>query len=156
NTDAGAVYLASGYLLYARQGALFAQRFDPTRLEVSGSPIPIAQQIAGGANMVALSASMAGPIAYRTGAAGGKRQLAWFDRTGKQIRKVGESDFLLDPSLSRDGRYIAVRRLVDTNNSVWLLDSEAGLFKSFTSSRSNGSGFPMWSPDGSRIIFSSS
>jgi serine/threonine protein kinase len=154
NVDAGAIY-ASGHLFFSRQRALFAQRFDPVRLEVSGSPFPVAQQVAGGPNMAALSASLAGTIAFRTGAPGGRRQIAWVDRSGKEIGKVGDSGFMLDPSLSRDGRYVALRRQVEAANSIWLLGSTDGAFRQFTSGQVGGGGsFPLWSPDGSRIVFS--
>jgi eukaryotic-like serine/threonine-protein kinase len=151
NADAGAVFLPSGHLVYSRQRALFAQRFDINRLEVIGDPVPLGQQVAGGPNMTAVSASATGLLAYRTGAAGGRRQLAWIDRSGKEVQPVGESGFLIDPSLSRDDRYVALRREVDGNSAIWLLDIRQGTLKQFTPS---GGSFPIWSPDGSRIVFS--
>jgi hypothetical protein len=118
-------------------------------LEVSCSPFSVAQQIAGGANMVAFNASLEGAVALRTGAAGGRRQIAWFDRSGKEISKLGDSGFLLDPSLSRDGKYIAVRRQVEAANSIWVLDSKEGAFTQFTSDQVDGGGsFPTSSPEG--------
>jgi len=155
NADSGAVLVPSGHLVYSRQRALFAQRFDIGRLEVVGDPIPIAQQVAGGPNMTALSVSMTGLLAYRTGAAAGRRQLAWVDRSGKQVQTVGESGFIIDPSLSRDERYVAVRREFDGSNAIWLLDVRQGTFTQFTSGTApSGGSFPIWSPDGSRLVFS--
>jgi eukaryotic-like serine/threonine-protein kinase len=154
NVDAGAVY-ASGHVFFSRQRTLFAQSLDTDRLEVIGSPFPVAQQIAEGPNMAGLSASPAGTIAVRTGATGGRRQIAWFDRAGKEIGKVGDSGFLLDPSLSRDGRYIAVRRQVEAASGIGLLNGRDGVFTQFTSGQAGGGGsFPLWSPDGSRIVYS--
>jgi Tol biopolymer transport system component len=154
NVDAGAVYV-SGHLFFSRQRTLFAQRFDIGRLEVTGSPFAVAQQIAEGPNMAALSASLAGTIAVRTGATGGIRQIAWIDRAGEEIGKVGDSGFLLDISLSRDGRDIAVRRQVEAASSVWLLNGRGGALTQFTSGQAAGGGsYPVWSPDGSRIVYS--
>lgn len=100
NADAGAVYTSSGHLLFVRQGTLFAQNFDPVRLALTGNPYPVAEQVQ------ALSASAAGPIVYRTGsAAGGQRQFIWFDRSGKELGKVGDPDSAgpSSPSISPDG-----------------------------------------------------
>jgi Tol biopolymer transport system component len=91
--------------------------------------------------MVALSVSAAGLVAYRTGSASGRRQFVWFDRSGKQIERVGASGFSLNPSLSRDGRYVALTRDVDGTDQIWLLDTGRGEFRQLTS----GGGFPVWS-----------
>ena len=37
-----ATYASSGHLLFVRQGTLFAQAFDPTRLELVGDPQAVA------------------------------------------------------------------------------------------------------------------
>ena len=46
DADTGAVYASSGHLLFVRQGTLFAQGFDPVRLELTGNPFPVAEQVA--------------------------------------------------------------------------------------------------------------
>ena len=86
DADAPAVYAATGHLLFIREGKLLAQDFDPDRLELRGDPFPIAEHVTGGTT---LSASAAGPIAYRTPSAdSGQRQLVWVDRSGREIEKV--------------------------------------------------------------------
>jgi serine/threonine-protein kinase len=39
-------YLPSGHLVFVHQGALFGVKFDPDRLEVRGSPVPLLEDIA--------------------------------------------------------------------------------------------------------------
>jgi Tol biopolymer transport system component len=117
---------------------------------VNGDPIPIAQEIASGPNMVAVSASATGHVAYRTGAGVARRQLVWVDRSGKPIDSIGESGYLLDPVLSPDETTVALRRDDNGGNAVWLLDTKRGVFQQFASP----GGYPVWSPDGSRILFS--
>ena len=60
--------LPSGYLLFLRQGTLFAQAFDPVRLELTGNPFRVAEQLAWD-SAPALSASATGTLVFRTGSA---------------------------------------------------------------------------------------
>ena len=61
-TTGRAEYTATAQLVFQRQTTLFAQRFDPARLELMGDPSPIADQIPDNA----WSVSDAGTIIYRT------------------------------------------------------------------------------------------
>ena len=45
DADAGAVYAESGHVIFVRQGALFAQAFDATRLSLSGDPVRLADRV---------------------------------------------------------------------------------------------------------------
>ena len=147
--ESGPTYTGSGYVLYARQRALFAQRFDPARLELMGEPSLIAQQVLSGPNIAAVATSRSGVIAYRTGSRAGLRQLTWVDRSGKTLMKVGDSNPFLDPAMSPNSTMVAVRRDVDGRGGVWLVDLNTGALKEFTARGS----FAVWSPDGSRIVF---
>ena len=91
DADPGAMYVSSGHLLFLRQGTLFAQNFDPVRLELTGNPFPVAEQVASSPQVQAVSVSGAGSIAYRTSSAGVQRQFVWFDRSGKEIGQSGRN-----------------------------------------------------------------
>ncbi len=157
DADAPAVY-ASQHLLFVRQGTLFAQEFDPERLALSGNPFPIAEQIAvdGASSSTGLSASAAGPFIYRAGLGGGQRQFVWFDRSGKEIGNVSDPDNAgpVNPSMSSDGRRIVMQRAVNGNMDIWMLDLGRGLLSRFTFDTTSD-GMPAWSPDASRIVFTS-
>jgi dipeptidyl aminopeptidase/acylaminoacyl peptidase len=155
NADSGAVY-AREHVLFVRQGTLFAQRIDVDRLALTGTPVPVASGVAVGEGSIpALSTSAAGPIVFRTGSPGQVRQLVWLDRFGKELERVGDnSTGRYGPWLSPDGRTVALTRSVDGNSDVWLMDVQRGVMRRFTSdAASEHSG--VWSPDGSRIVFSS-
>jgi Tol biopolymer transport system component len=157
DADTPAVY-AAGHLLYVHQGTLFARRFDPERLTVDGDPAPVAEHVTSGtrAEIAALSASAAGPIAYRTGSPGGKRQFVWFDRAGRELMRVG-SPHSFGPSylsMAPDSRRIAVQRTEGGNTDIWLVDLVRGNASRFTTDPEADIA-PLWSPDGERIVYSS-
>jgi serine/threonine protein kinase len=157
DTDFAAVYASTGQLLFVRQGTLFAQNFDPNRLALTGDPYPVAGQVvAASAGLGALSASAAGPVVYRTGSAVAQRQFMWFDRTGKEIEKVGGPDSAApsDPSLSPDGRRVALHRTVNGNTDIWLLELGRNVLSRLTFDPAVELR-PTWSPDGRRIVFQS-
>jgi dipeptidyl aminopeptidase/acylaminoacyl peptidase len=156
DADAAAAYTAPGQLLFVHQGNLFSQDFDAVRLTLTGDPILMVEQVAqygaGFGYVAAIATSGTGRILYRAGAAGGRRQFAWFDRSGKEIEKVGEPDSTYGPSLSPDGRRLAVSRTVNGNTDIWLFELERRLLSRFTFDPSIDS-YPIWSPDGGRIVF---
>jgi Tol biopolymer transport system component len=158
DSDGPAVYASSGHLLFVRQSTLFAQSFDPVRLELSGTPHSVAEHVAvSGWGMAALSASAAGPISYRPGSSGGKRQLIWFDRSGKEIARIGNPEIATPayPSISPDYRSLAVQRTTGEGNAdIWLIELGRGVPIRFTSDPGPDIA-PIWSPGGDRIVFSS-
>ena len=155
DADAGAVY-AREHVFFVRQGTLYAQRFDVERLELQGTPVSVASGVAVGEGFIpALSASESGTIVFRTGSPGQVRQLAWFDRSGNDLGRVGDNSAdRYGPSLSPDGRTVALTRTVDGNSDVWLMDLQRGVMRRFTSDAASEHS-AIWSPDGSHIAFSS-
>ena len=153
--DTAGVYSPDGWLLFIRGGTLLAQRLDLGRSELTGDPVTVADPVAvdSAINGGAFSLSATGLVAYRSGGAS-QRQLVWFDRSGKTIGTIGAPDTnsLLGPSLSPDGRRVAVSRAVPGNINIWLLDATRSTRFTFDAGLDR---FPKWSPDGSRIAFDS-
>jgi len=153
--ESAGAYVAPGWLLFVRQTTLVARRFDPARGALSGDPVTVASPIIASANGLAsaLSTAASGLVAYRVEGTA-RRQLTWFDRSGKAVGTIGAADDqnLVDPELSPDGRQVAVNRTVEHNTDIWLVD--AARTTRFTSDPGTDQ-FPIWSPDGTRIGFSS-
>ena len=95
--------------------------------------------------------------AARPGARGSvEGRLTWFDRQGNKVGTVGDPGVYRTLSISPDAKRVAVERTdpQTQNRDIWLLDSAGGASTRFTSDP-GWDAFPLWSPDGSRIIFTS-
>jgi eukaryotic-like serine/threonine-protein kinase len=153
--DTAGVYLSSGWLLWVRTGTLVAQRLDVERKALTGDPVTLADPVVFDANSAAgaVSVSTSGLVAYRAGV-GNRRQLTWFDRSGKALGAMGAPDEnnLSALRVSPDGRRVAVSRTVQGNADIWILDGTRTTRFTFDPSVDV---FPIWSPDGSRIVFQS-
>jgi serine/threonine protein kinase len=149
------VHLSPGWLLWVRAGTLVAQRLDLERPGLIGDPVTLADAVAFDTNSAssAVSVSASGLVAYRSGG-GARRQLAWFDRSGKRLGTQGVPDEngLNFPSVSPDGRLVAVSRTVQGNTNIWLLDGTRTSRLTFDAMLDR---YPIWSPDGRRIVFTS-
>ena len=143
-------------LLFIRQGTLVAQRFDLSRGEVSGDSISV------GADPVGFDSNFNfGVFSFRNrfggvshGSSSERRQLVWFDRNGKTLGTVGGPDDnrISFPQISPDGHRVAVYRLVQDNTDAWILDGARATRFTFDAALDR---YATWSPDGSRIVFSS-
>lgn len=143
-----------GFLLFAYGAALFAQRFDPQRLELSGGRVVVAPEVLQRIGKADFSVSASGVLAYRAGSQA-NRQLAWFDREGRGLESVGSLNDYYVWSLSPDGKHVAVMATDPggTGSSVWILDAATGASSRLTDI-SEFVGFPLWSPDGNEVLFS--
>ncbi len=95
-------------------------------------------------------------LLYRTGPGGGESQLAWFDRGGKEIEKVGSTTSLVELALSADGKRVVSDRAGPSRRGtdLWISDLEHHGESKLTLDPSIN-GLPVWSPDGSKISFMS-
>ena len=153
DADTSGAFAPSGWLLFARQGALVARRFDPARRMLSGDPVTVAESVAlGFFARAAVSVSATGTIAYRTGVAKAS-QLTWLDRTGRAVGTLGEPSPAgpWNVALSRDGLRAAVERTGTNEIDIWIIDSRGTT--PFTADTSGGQRFPLWSPDSTKIAY---
>ncbi len=145
-----------GRLLFEREGTLMAQSFDLEKLELSGEPFPVAHQVGGTpaqAGWAAFSTSSTGMLVYRTGG-GARRQLVWFDRAGKSLGALGSPGEWHDFKLAPDEKRIAATRREQGNTDIWVHELARHTGARFTF-HSAFDGYPVWSPDGARIVFAS-
>jgi eukaryotic-like serine/threonine-protein kinase len=156
NADSHAVYAPPGYLLFMRVNTLLAQPFDPTTFRLTGEPVPVAEQVerTPGSHRGAFSVSSTGVLAYRSI---GETRLAWYDRSGKMLQTIGPAGYYANPALSPDERRLAVERLNQETGEpdIWVIDlAREGAASRFTFNATPDK-MPLWSTDGSRIVFKS-
>jgi serine/threonine protein kinase len=145
---------AGGRLFFMRDTTLMAQPFDAKKLQLTGEPIAVAEQLGTSGFHGFFSVSPSGALAYRIDAQGGGFQLTWFDRQGKTQGTFGDLRPDQGVALAADGTRAAVRDAFDAaNGDIWMLDFARGVRTRLTFRQSAGS-FPILSPDGSRVAFS--
>jgi dipeptidyl aminopeptidase/acylaminoacyl peptidase len=145
----------NGHLLFLRDSTLMAQALDPKRFELAGDSFPVAEQVGSFLALGFFSVSANGVLAYRSGSLGGNPQLVWFDRGGKSLGTLGQpADYHGGLALSPDGTRVAVGELDQAGNrDIWLLDVTRSVHTRFTFDTLSAT--PIWSPDGTRLVFSS-
>jgi eukaryotic-like serine/threonine-protein kinase len=150
-------YAPPGYLLFNREGSLFAQEFDAKRLALHGEPIlvedGVAHNLANGAG--AFSVSTQGVLAFRSGEIrnGGTRELQWFGRDGRTLGKAGEPGDYTHIRLSPDNRRIATSLTdpVTGIRNIWTLDLANDVQTRLTFGEI-WEGDPTWFPDSRELV----
>jgi Tol biopolymer transport system component len=149
---------ADGFLLCMQGSALQAFPFDPSSRRIRGDPVTLANPVQRdwGRYAGAFSAAGNGLLLYIAGDSGGSTRLAWFDRSGKKIETFGTPALYSEPSISPDGRKVAIgiQNPLDLTFQIFLFGAAGAPPAAFTFGPSSN-GFPVWSGDGSEILFSS-
>jgi eukaryotic-like serine/threonine-protein kinase len=151
-SDSMAAYAPPGVLLFVRQGTLFSQPFDVSRMELSGDPVPLAQGVLTSyIGRAAFAVSNRAALIYRTGRKGRWR---WLNRAGgvTPIRTPIEA---LTLRLAPDGKRAAFFYAgANTTEDIWIYDDDRDQITRLTDDPANDH-WPVWSPDGSRVAFDS-
>ncbi len=154
----GAGFYGSGYLLFMRDGILFAQAFDDRTFQTRGEAVRIADGVgyfSAGIGYTAVTVSPAGVLAYGPSVAM-TTSLQWRDRDGAAIGSAIAPAVYRSPRLSFDQkRVVATKWEPETGqNDIWVLELALRNQQRQTFDRLND-WFPVWLPDSSRIFFGS-
>ncbi len=142
----------AGYLLFRRERTLMAQPFDDSRLKLTGEAVNVAENLSGSYILPFFSASTNGILVYRTGFGSQNCQLTWYDSKGNVLRRTGEAGYYTSVSLSPDDKRAVVTQPDSQGTNLWLFDCANENLTAFTFGQGE-SLFPVWSWDGSQIIF---
>ena len=148
-------YLATGHLVYALNSAILAAPFDPGTRRITGPAVRLVDDVFDAGTVtgaVHFDVSANGSLVYATRP--GPALLTWVDRNGREEMIPAEPRPYRHPRVSPDGTRIAVEIDDPANTDIWIGDARRGAFTRLTSGEQVDSD-PIWSPDGSRIVYSS-
>jgi serine/threonine-protein kinase len=143
-------YARSGHLVFVQGATLMAVPFDPERLEIRGSAVPVVEGVAHASDGAAqYSISSNGSLVYVSGGVTSVlRKLVWVTRNGTEQVLGAPAQTYGYPRLSPDGHRVAV----ETEDQIWLYDLSRDTLTRFTFEGTNNQS-PVWTPDGKRIAF---
>ena len=150
-------YAASGHLLYAHDGALFAVRFDPERLELAGRPVRVVDGLQQSRSGVAqYSVGRGGTLLYvRGGSQWPRTRPVWVDRSGRATQTAVAANHFAYQALSADGSRIAAEvREPNGVGDLWIYDLMTGSANRLTFDRA-GISDPVWSANDAEVYFAS-
>ena len=150
---------AAGYLFYHRDGTLMAHPFDAEAGRLTGDALAVVDGIRYNAanGRGAFSVSESGALSYVLSSTlfdPSRRTLVITDRSGKTLRQIGSPAPYLAAHLSPDGRQAIASVESRSVRSLLLIDIERDLSTRFTVGEVDEQS-PVWSPDGSTVVFSS-
>ena len=152
DADSFAHYVAPGYLVFAREGTLLAQRFDADRAQVSGEPIAVAEPVASFATVgwASFAVSPNGVLAYASDA--NRARLALVRPRRPPASPCDSTAAMLWVRFSPDGRRALFNREDARTGTldIWALDIARGVETRLTSDPDTES-FGLLLPDGGLV-----
>ncbi len=150
-------YLRSGHLVYMHEGTLFAAPFNLGRLETSGPRAPVLEGVTANAGYggAQFALSDSGTLAFLPGPnvqAGVSIQS--MDKDGKTQPLRATAGIYNNIRLSPDGKRLAVDLRERSERDVWIYEWERDTMSRLTVDPGEDAR-PVWTPDGRRIVFSS-
>jgi Tol biopolymer transport system component len=137
---------AAGYLVFAEDRTLTARTFDPATLKLG----PALQTIAGDVAAAGFAPPNDSLLTYLPG--NGQGRAVWFDRSGARVGSLETPSEVFAVALSPDERQLAASDAVSPTAGIWLFDLQRRARGRLTTIGSS----PVWSRDGSRVVFASS
>lgn len=150
-------YLPSGHLLYvSNEGSVFAAAFDLVRGALVSTPQQVLADVYvaswGGAALLAVAEN--GTLVFEPGSPAAPQVVRAVDRSGRDLGAIVPAGYLDGIRLSPDGRQIAANVRAPSKNDIWLFGPQ-GEPERLTFDEAEDE-FPVWSPDGSAIAYTSS
>ena len=146
------------HLFYVDKSALVEVAMDPESGKLRGKLQIVSSQVGRHPSTYwsAFTVSLNGTVVLHQGTGASQSQLTWYDRSGKELGRVGDVGLLANPSISPDQERVAfdVADPKAKNIDVWLHDLQHNTGTRFTfdpAEETTG----VWSRDGKTIVYRS-
>jgi serine/threonine-protein kinase len=151
-------YVHSGHIVYIRDSTLFAAPFDLDRLETTGPPVPVVEEVTSGnlSGSAQYAVSNNGTLLYVSGGVlvqGGP--IEWMDRKGTRTPLRATSAYTNNLTFSPDGARLALDLYDGKQWDIWVYEWARDRPLPFRFDAANESK-PIWTADGRRVTFASS
>jgi len=149
-------FLTGGYLVYYRNGKLFAVAFNPETLEIAGPAVLLVDRVAADTVRGAVfEVSLSGTLLYRAGNEETGRTLFWLNSSGISQPIAAQPGAYLTPRLAPDGKRLAVAVTQGGEQHLWVYTLDSGFMKRLTFDDSEAQLLPVWTADGEFVAFRS-
>lgn len=141
-------YAPSGHIIYLQGANLMAAPFDPRKMTITGSAVPVIE----GVLPLQYSFSSTGSLVYVPGSSQAPQsKLAWVDRNGKEQPVPAPLHTYVMPRISPDGQRVAAA-IEEADSQIWLYDLGRATLTRLTLEGDLNLD-PVWTADGKRIAF---
>jgi hypothetical protein len=148
-------YFPTGYLVYMHGGSLFAAPMDAGRLELTGPPVPVLEDVylERGTGAAGFTFSKSGTFVYiPTRPEDQLRPIVVIDEKGNSEPLPVAKARYGRPRISPDGSRLAVAIREGSASHIWIYAWENRRLSRFAFPNGN-SIFPVWMPDGKYLVF---
>jgi serine/threonine protein kinase/Tol biopolymer transport system component len=143
---------ASGHLLFYRDGSLMSQEFEVDRLEPHGDATPVGNVLRDPGNWAVMATASENGVLVFQSTGEPKSPIMLFNRSGQELGPAPLSGQLNDLRVSPDDSRAAVTVTEGPSSDAYVYDLKTGASTRLTFGERVVS--VVWSPDGSRIVYS--
>ncbi len=146
-------YSRTGHLLFARGSAILAVPFDANRLEMTGPPVTLLEQVSTDrrSGVAAFRVTTTGTLVYQPVRSRVGRVLTWVDRAGNETPLPVAARAFDTPRVSPDGKHLAFTVADGDRRDIWTYEIASDKLTRVTQESDNWG--PLWTRDGSAVVY---